>query len=834
MTLLRAWLLRLRLLPAGWTIALLAAAGMVFSAYPVVFLGKSYVSPHYGSPLLYESPPMLPQARPARTTTVQGSDVGALMWQHVPYSMFQHRALAGGELPVWNRYSASGIPLLGQGQTMFGDPLHFLVIAARGAAWAWDLKFLLAKFLLGLGLGLTVLVATGHHGAAGWVAFAAPCIGFFVFRVNHPAVFSLCYAPWPLYCWLRLARSTRRRAWAGWLGALLLANFALLHSGTIKEAYVLLMALNLTGALVLLLDWAPWRTRLAKLALAAWAGVLFVVLTLPTWWTFLSVLQDARTSYDLPGARQLSLSLLLASFDEALFRPLTPGTVVLDPSANFLVLGGCLYLVAGWRRFRADRTFLALVAATLPAMAIVYGLVPARWISAVPFLGQIIHVDNTFSCVLIILWSVLAGYGFAAAAARLRKPVGRRDLQIAGAALAVLLGAYVVGLLTYVSPETKPVAGRLGSEPFVWGYLGVLVAALFGLSLAIRRVLTDRRPTRGRAAGIAFCTLVLLWRPGLHAEVGFSHFTVRPGPRADLHAPSPALEQLRPELAREPGRVVGLRRTLMPGWSGVYGIETISAPDALMNVAYRELMEASPLRREWDWRYHLEAADAARCQRFLDFLNVRFCVLDAGKAPAGLPGWVVRGTQDLGVYESPSSWPRAFFTDRARRYEHATDLVREIETGDGRPFAAVQRTTAQSLPATLRLDDTVGPRRIVPATRYRLTEATTTFHIAAPTAGLVVLTEARWPRHGQVRVDGQTTALLQVNHAFQGVLVNAGGHEISVSYQPEGLASSLRLSAGALLLLIISGAALFAWPSRRLVGGKPAIQAGPDRAGCKV
>ena len=30
---------------------------------------------------------------------VKGADVGAMMWAHLPYSVVQHRALAGGELP---------------------------------------------------------------------------------------------------------------------------------------------------------------------------------------------------------------------------------------------------------------------------------------------------------------------------------------------------------------------------------------------------------------------------------------------------------------------------------------------------------------------------------------------------------------------------------------------------------------------------------------------------------------------------------------------------------------------------------------------------------------
>ena len=75
-------------------------------------------------------------------------------------------ALRQGEWPLWNRWSLAGEPLLGQGQSMFGDPLNFLTIAADGAAWAWDVRFLAARWLFAAGLGFSVWLLTRHLAAA--------------------------------------------------------------------------------------------------------------------------------------------------------------------------------------------------------------------------------------------------------------------------------------------------------------------------------------------------------------------------------------------------------------------------------------------------------------------------------------------------------------------------------------------------------------------------------------------------------------------------------------------------------------------------------------------
>jgi len=246
---------------------LTAALAVAASCYPIVFLGKSFLSPnnHSHTYLLYGGMPTVPGSKEVATDDEKGADLGAPMWYSWPTSVVEARALFKDfELPLWNRYDCGGLPLLGQGQSMFGDPLHFLVLFAKGAAGAWDLKYLLAKFLFAACLGLCVFQLTRHLPAAAIIAASAPFIGFFAYRYSHPAFFSLCYAPSLLLCWLKLIDAPAGRASALWLGMMVLADWTLMNSGTVKEAYVLLLALNLCGCLTLLLAVSKTE-RIAKL-----------------------------------------------------------------------------------------------------------------------------------------------------------------------------------------------------------------------------------------------------------------------------------------------------------------------------------------------------------------------------------------------------------------------------------------------------------------------------------------------------------------------------------------------------------------------------------------
>ena len=779
-----------------------ALLAVVASSYPVIFLGASIVSPNNGTTLLYDDFPTLPGYHARTTSKVSGADIGAIMWQHIPLSMLERDALLRhGELPLWNRYNSSGSQLLGQGQSMFGDPLHFFVILADGAAWAWDLKYLAAKWLLACGLGLCVLRLTRHLPAALLVAFAADFVGFFPFRVNHPAFFSFCYAPWMLYCWLRLATAPRWTGAARWAAALLLANWTMLNSGTAKEAYMLLLTLNFAGACVLILAPLPARERLARFALAAWAGAIFALLAAPVWITFLDALKQSYTGYNTPTAYQVQPSLALGFFDEILLRPFWVNETVYNPSANFLLLLGVLAFFVHLRAVAANRLALAVALAAVLPLALVFGLIPPLWIVRIPFLGNVTHIDNSFGCGLILLLAVLAGAGFAAAAPRLGQPEGRGDLAVAGLLLFALLFPYLAfsqvvqrSTFSYLHwGETLPYS------PFVWGSLVALLAAAIGFALTLRRLFT-RGPSAALMLVATTCVVVMLWRHGWHARaIGFEGRVFTPAARADFHASSPAIAAVRADQKGEPGRVAGFHGNLFPGWNDVYRLEGICGPDALINQPYRELLDACGLVRLWDWRIYIEFPTFDALRPVYDFLNIRH-YLDY-QSDHGIQGARFSPVTyaDLDVYRSETAWPRAFFTDRLATYAQAADFAQLLKTGDGRPFAAIQ---AGDPALTIPLGPTLAGRTATPARNYRLTTNTTAFDIDATGPGLAVVTEAWLARDFRATLDGESVPYLRLNHAFKGIAIpTSGRHHVEFTYRPRRFTLALECSALGLALL---------------------------------
>jgi hypothetical protein len=785
--------------------AILIAAifSVIISCFPVVFFGKSFISPDNGAQLLYEKFPTVPGAQGGRIENPAGSDMGATLYWHMPASMIQHRAIfEDGEFPLWNRYTWCGVPLWAQCMSMLGDPLHWPAVLTGGAAWAWDLKFLLAKVLFAFGVGLLVRVSSRNLTAALLITLSAPYIGFFAFRFCHPGFFALCYAPWILLPWLEAVQASTRRQVAGWAALLLFANWWQFNSGTAKESMAFLLCLNATGALAILGARLPVSEKAVRLGLFVWANVLFVLLAAPLWMTFIDALGKAQTAYDEPRVYQIQPGLVIGLFDDIFYRQLVNMEFISNPSVNFFILLGTAWALVRARALAADRTFLAVLVGAIVVAAVTFGVISPDILAQVPLMRNIYHFDDTFSGVLFILLFVIAGYGLRECRRRMRLPEWTGDWLFVMGFVGVLLAAFFG--LTQASHRVGITFLKVGTtvpkSEFMWEYGAALVVALAILPWAWRafRLRWVGAMSWLLVAVAAFATLH--FRHGMYLVTNFDIYTMNPKKRLDLRdIRSPAIRTIEQDM-HEPARVVGID-WVMTAVNIPSRLEAIYGADALQNPAVRELETALGLREVWGWRLLVLRQDVARVHRGLDLLGVRYYMGTPGKT-GDLPDLRSLGTSDLDVYESDTAWPRAFFTDAVLGYQNVTQIARLVQDGDGRPFAAMLPAERSRLPLPTK---DFKQRQIVPATHYHLTQNSTTFEVDAPGAGVAVLGEAWMPNDIEVTVDGQPGQTLRVDHAFRGVFIpNAGHHVVQFRYWPAVLDRAIWLAVAGLIGLLIT------------------------------
>ena len=803
-------LARLRDNQARWPGTTLLASALLatcLSCHPVIFGGKSFVSPENGATCLYDDFPTLPLSEAEGRGHTRGVDVGAVMWAHIPYSMIQHRAIfRDHELPIWNRYTQCGSPLLGQGLSMIGDPLHWIPIAANGAAWAWDLKYCLARLLFALGTGFLVRAATGRLWLAVLLTISASFLGFFSYRFNHPALFSLCYAPWILLCWVRAAR-TPDRVWP-WAIALALANFWELNSGTAKESAMLIAGLNFTGALAVALGDQPFWNRIARLCVMGWGCVLFLLLSAPIWLLFLDTLHHAWTNYASAKAYQIQPSLAIGLFDDLFYRQTTVNEMHFNPSANFLVLLGCIWALTDFRRLARDGVFIAIFTGAALNAAVVFGVVPPGLIARLPFIGNIQHVDNTFSCVLIIHLLAIAGFGLRSLWDRAARGTWTSNVMIATLLLTTLAAAFL-GYTQAAHRSGRSLLDAGETMRFSMFFLASSIALYAGVLLMPWFVRSLRaRPSFGAVLGAGLCLFLFHFRHGMWMGTKFGYYVMNPANRTNLAAPSPSIADLQSLLEKDtaPARVAGLGGVLVPGFNAVFGFEHFAGADALVNPWQRQLAERLGSNPIWDWRWVLSREEFPAARAMGDLWNIRWYLGTPGEQPRDVPGLQHVRTLDLDLYTSPTVWPRAFFSDRLIECASLDNFIALLADSDTAPFAAyVPPKPIDRLPVG---KDALAGRQITPARAYQHTSNTTTFTIDAPEPGVAVLGESYERENWRVTMDGRRVDYFRVNQAFLGVrLKEPGLHTLQFKYWPRFLTPGLWLAltgvAGLSLTLLL-------------------------------
>jgi len=390
---------------------------------------------------------------------------------------------------------------------------------------------------------------------------------------------------------------------------------------------------------------------------------------------------------------------------------------------------------------------------------------------------------------------VLAGCGFRDAFERSRETGWGLRVGLVLAIVGGLLAAYFINT-----------DGGFKKSPFFEGYIPALLLAFIALPLAFRWFVRIGRPSPLYVA-VALGLPLLLWRHCQYGETFFNAYAFVPGLRSDLHAPSRGVAFI-DQQSHEPGRRVGWGNSLFPAynialrWEGTYGVDT------LRSRYYHELALEFDMKRVWVWDWANKPEDAPRLVPVHDMLNVDYYISDHAVPAREFAGLKLIKQLDLDVYQSPTAWPRAFFTDRLGSYATTKDFAEEIYKGDGRPFAAGQKGQ-MDLPA---LPSDLASRTEQPATDYRLTTNNTSFVVDAPGPGIAVLTEAYYEYDFQVTVDGKPASYFRVNHAFKGVAIpTAGRHEVTFAYWPLYTTPSLWLAAAGAALAAIALSLVFFW-----------------------
>lgn len=773
-----------------------------------------------------------------------------------PYHKLVAEMLRAGDLPLWNPYAFSGMPLLGDGQTaiffppnwlfLVLPPIHALSLIAvlhlglagagmwaytralglsRLAALAGALAYMANGFLVARVVHLSIMAGAAliplvfwsvegllQRPARGRLALAAGCIALQLLS-GHPQV--------PLYTALALALYvlvvTVQRWWqerhsTAWLPLLLLPVAYLLAGGL---------------AAIQLLPWIELARFSPRAAGASYAFVTAHSLRGWDWWLWFF-------PYGYGGPRVswwqgLPATPLPAYLWERL------AYVGLLPLALALLGVAAPVPAAPRGAARPDRRWALLVVLVALALIAAGAATPVgRLVYALPLIGRLRGYARAVSLVCLAL-TALAAYGLDALRERRVRPwvVSGVALALPGVVGSVLLVAALTPPLPLTSdaPPSRVMAGQALRWPLPNAFLPLFLAlASAALLLAARRRLTPR---------LGWLMIALIGIDVFGLALSFNPTTT---PAVFERVP-PSVRWLRrdQDLFRTASFVVEdvlppatAQAQLAISWAMAYGFEEINGFNSLQPRRYTDVLFGPDVE---DVSYGFLGDGRLLCpgHTLLSMLNVRYALIqpdtgidprrDCGSelvAPAERDAFWTRVYSDtnVAIYRNPQPHPRAYAARQVRSMSDARAILAALRQPGFDPRLALVEdglTPAQAAALSGSGAVHVALRRPDPTTLL--------LEVTSDAPRLIVLSEMWFPGW-QATLHGRRVPILRVNYLFRGVVVPAGRHTVELRYRP----LSARLGAA------LSGLTLVGWVGlgcggRRVRGSHPPWLTGIRRSG---
>jgi len=758
-------------------------AAIVLVLLPLCFMGRALLTGKVYAPvdLPFMSEPLNAYAAEFGVPKVHNGTLSDLYCQIIPWRSAVRTAFANGEWPLLNPFMLCGDILAAAAQPAPYDPFNLigmLIPLPPSLTFAAAMTFFLAGFgafvfMRSLGCGELASLVT----AAGWM-FSAN-VAFFV---GWPLARSWVYLPLIFFAVRFVVRDASIRA-----GVILLTALTFLILSGHPES---LLHVTAVGAAYGIFEIATTRKRIGRvIAIACVSGAAALLLTSIFLLPFLEASQQTIELRSRLGFRAMPWPFMPELIQRRAANTVFPFwggqpwrdsfTPEFDPQtarSGSIVLSLAIAALFVARRRKETWFFFGLALVCLCAG---FDAPPvSNILHKLPLFNMALNERLAFaaSCAL----SILAGLTIDAVVG-----AGRKRVAIIAAlvALALALGTYAAWaheIKVGVDPNVIRIVAVAELLPLV--IVAILLFARIPLRIALPAILILILVQRIVADGSMY--------PSLPSHVFY---------------PKIPLIRAIPRDSKEPFRVAGEHFVLIPDTAAIYQLEDPRGYEAM---TFARLADTYPV---WSIPQAISFNAIGDLQPpFLSFLNIKYAIVP-------LPVNVTAGWRELmkdrsaKLFENTHVLPRAF-VPRHIRYERSGGPIVKAMTA-AKDFSDVAWIEVPELQ----------PHEIAngPGT---LTLHKDGFGLAIDAVmendGWIVASQSAW-KGWRAYIDGRRVQTRFANHAFVGVFVPKGRHNVKLQYLPESFTRGRNISfttLGALMIAAIVPSARRRFQKPRTVG----------------
>jgi hypothetical protein len=702
------------------------------------------------------------------------ANTGIVFTQLAPWTRAARDQILAGELPLWNRDSAAGAPLLANQQTAIFHPFTLLAFLLLPLGKAFTLTAALRLFFV---LLFTFVFFRAWDVGNAAALFGAVAYTFCTFHIVW-LLFPLGLATMMLPLALAAAQEHARAARARTLATLTLALALSVLGGHPESAFWVF----LTAAFYTLFLSRNRRVLLTAAVAAALAAGLTAFVWMPT-----AALLPKQARYELmrqratnPPDHGLGVEWLLPLVSPNILGTPQEANYVAPPHEHPAVIDdygetasgyagivtlllAALGLVASDKKQRWFFSGLMLFALLTIAEAPVW----REMIRVIPLAGVTIHQR------LRILWNLGAcGLATLGVCALARGRVSARTLRGAAAGVAFILIA-----VWFARAEFFP-----GS--YAWTQALVPLAALGLFTLAAQRRLFPAVV----AAVVTFAELAFV----THGYNPVTH-------EGDVAPNTGAIAFLQRATHGKAERVAAAGWSLIPDTPTLYGLEDVKTTDPIQDVRYMRLMRGFLHAAQGD--YDQVFTDAS--EPFFDLLNIRWLYVPPDHTFIDPRFRLAYRRRDGSVWMNSRALPRYFAVQHyavAPELDQAIPLLKRI--ADFRTDAVVHDIPPSLAADAPHLANGASAPRVVRLRAYGARETTLDVDAAAGWS-LVCSSDVDWPGW-RAYWNGRRLPVVTVNGAFAGAFVPPERGTLVLSYWPKPFVDGGRVGAISAMLFVLA------------------------------
>ncbi len=729
----------------------------------------------------------------------------SIYWVFLPWNLYSAGRFRSGEIPLWNPYSGTGVPHLANWQSGVFSPLNlplYLLPSPRTFDLLLIMKVWLASFLTFLycrSKGLTFLPASVSALSYGFGGAVISSLR--LYELN-----TLILAP--VY-FLTLDGLITRPALRTSLWAALASALLILSGHPESTLYTFTGGAFYIGASILFAVRSPKTEHVGARTIALFVfshgmGVLLSSVSLIPFLEFFSTGYTYRTG--ISGEAGPIWAYLIRF--SGLFLPLP---LPLFPSAYFSYIG-IVSLAFALLSLRSFRPLAPHVSLFLLGAGIVFRIPPFSFLSSLPFVN---HFSSRYAIGLLSFpLAILAGEGMNQWMREKQKSSrGLTHIGVALLGIQLMAGLCIVGFWGDIAPLLNPHISLLKTH--------YLLSVLFSI-LVILLGIMQRSTARTIVIPLCLADLIL---------AGFSFNKTTP---VFDYPDTRALRWLR----NAPGifRVMGEEGSNNVPNSGIVPhLSDIRVTDPMFLRRYPGYM----LAIDPNAMFQIGVMIHSLSSPLLDLLNVKYVLRcrcrvsgleneDPGISYSSFPGpiswhyprslprhYIKRYTDDyLTIYENTRAFPRAFVVHKAVLAATVDDSYRFITEGreDLRAAAVLEVADKKERESITGVLDTGDRHSLVPRkdhgsqseiVRYEPERVTITASLSSP--GVLILGDSYYPGW-VVDIDGRRGRIYPADFLLRGVVLPAGIHTVTFSYQPTSFKAGASIS---ILSFFFSCACLF-------------------------